>query len=202
MVKYPKKPKKMVQVMTKKMVNMNKKVQEKPEYAKKFVIFPTKWGYFGLAGDEKYLLQAHLPVKNPEKIRAKFLRKWPGCRCEKGIFKELQRQIITYFEGKPVSFVPDKPLLLNGCSPFTRRVLTACKKIPFSRTMSYKRLAEVAGSPSAARAVGAVMAQNLLPLLIPCHRVIRADGQIGGFSAPDGTSLKKKLLLHEKNCLQ
>ena len=62
-------------------------------------------------------------------------------------------------------------------------------------------LARRAGRANAARAVGAVMAANPLPLLIPCHRVLRSDGQIGGFSAGEGVELKKKLLGHEKCCL-
>jgi O-6-methylguanine DNA methyltransferase len=59
-------------------------------------------------------------------------------------------------------------------------------------------LARKAGYPNAGRAVGNVLAKNPLPLIIPCHRVIRSDGKLGGFSAPSGKKLKKRLLVQEK----
>jgi O-6-methylguanine DNA methyltransferase len=61
-----------------------------------------------------------------------------------------------------------------------------------------QELAAKAGSPKAARAIGGVMAKNPLPLIVPCHRVVRSDGKIGGFSAQGGTKFKNKLLKHEK----
>jgi len=82
----------------------------------------------------------------------------------------------------------------DGLGLFTRRVLTACRSIEFGRTVSYGRLAEMAGKPGSARAVGGVLAQNPLPLIIPCHRVICANGSLGGFSAMGGVRLKKRLL--------
>ena len=76
--------------------------------------------------------------------------------------------------------------------------MTACRDIRFGQTVSYGRLAEMAGKPGAARAVGRALAKNPLPLIIPCHRVICANGKIGGFSAPGGVTLKKRLLQLEQ----
>lgn len=77
---------------------------------------------------------------------------------------------------------------------FGRRVAAACRRIPRGQTRTYGQLAAVAGSPGAARAVGQVMAGNRYPLIVPCHRVVGASGSLGGFSAPDGLAMKRRLL--------
>jgi methylated-DNA-[protein]-cysteine S-methyltransferase len=117
---------------------------------------------------------------------------------DKTFFKTLQEQITAYFEGNCVNFSRDIPLALDGFSSFGISVLTTCRAIGFGQTITYGRLAKKSGRPNASRAVGSTLAKNPLPLLIPCHRVIRSDGKLGGFSAPGGVSLKKRLLLHEK----
>lgn len=83
---------------------------------------------------------------------------------------------------------------LGDLSPFQRRVYTALREVSRGSTISYGELAARAGSPRGARAVGSAMACNPVPLLIPCHRVLRADGSPGGFSAPGGVRTKEKLL--------
>ena len=77
---------------------------------------------------------------------------------------------------------------------FQSRVVQACRNIPYGATVTYGELAFQAGSPNAARAVGNCMANNRTALLIPCHRVVGANGQLGGFSAAGGTDLKQRLL--------
>ena len=77
---------------------------------------------------------------------------------------------------------------------FQSRIVKACRKIPYGATATYGQLASQAGSPNAARAVGNCMANNRIPLLIPCHRVVGANGELGGFSAAGGTDLKQRLL--------
>ncbi len=83
---------------------------------------------------------------------------------------------------------------LSGKSNFARAILLACRRIPYGEIRSYGWLARVVGRPKAARPVGNVLARNPLPLVIPCHRVVRADGTLGGFSARGGLSLKARLL--------
>jgi methylated-DNA-[protein]-cysteine S-methyltransferase len=91
-------------------------------------------------------------------------------------------------------------LFFDGCSEFRKRVLKAARKIPPGRTVSYKELAQMSGCPKAVRAVANVMRHNPFPLVIPCHRVIRSGGTIGGFggkvSGPT-IDLKRKLLARE-----
>lgn len=80
---------------------------------------------------------------------------------------------------------------------FSRNVLENLRKIPFGKTQSYKEIAESTGVPKGARAVGGACGANPFPLFIPCHRVLRTDGEIGGFSA-GGPEVKKMLLSFEK----
>jgi methylated-DNA-[protein]-cysteine S-methyltransferase len=183
----------------------------------KYVIFRTKWGYFGLAGTEFGLLRTFLPHSNPEKVKFELLKGLTpldrvslvrrsfseGGRIEfdKIFFKEIQQQIIAYFEGACVNFSPDIPVMLDGFGRFYKSVLTACRHIRFGQTATYGELAKKSARPAAARAVGNALSKNPLPLIIPCHRVIRSDGSLGGFSAPGGLLLKGKLLVHEQNCL-
>jgi methylated-DNA-[protein]-cysteine S-methyltransferase len=175
----------------------------------KYTIFKTKWGYFGLAGTEYGLLQTHLPGPEPEKIKSQLLKsptlvnrvsnlkhRKPSIEFDTTFFKATQEQITAYFEGTRVNFT-DIPIVLNVFSFFVSSALTACRNIGFGRTISYSGLARKLGRPTAARAVGTALAKNPLPLIIPCHRVVRSDGKFGGFSAPGGKNLKAKLLKHE-----
>jgi len=84
----------------------------------------------------------------------------------------------------------------GATTPFQKRVLDACRAIPAGETLSYAQLAQLAGAPGAARAVGNVMRTNKLPLVVPCHRVVGSGG-LGGYSAPDGLSMKRRLLERE-----
>lgn len=164
----------------------------------RYAIFETKWGLFGLAGTDFAIYRTCLPQRNPHRAKALLLRALPSAREDSSLLRPLQQQIIAYFEGSAVGFDRDISIAWQDSSPFTIRVLSACRAVRFAETASYGQLAKNVGRPCAARAVGGVLAKNPVPLIVPCHRVIRGDGKIGGFSAPGGTSLKKRLVMHEK----
>lgn len=166
------------------------------------MVFKTKWGYFGLAGTESSLCRTHLPGAEYKKIESLLLKNVPDAQFDKAYFKILQKQITAYFEGSCVNFSPDIPIVLDGFGAFSRKVLTTCRKIEFGRKITYSGLAKKAGRPAASRAVGNALAKNPLPLIIPCHRVLRTDGKMGGFSAPGGISFKKKMLALEHKALK
>lgn len=84
---------------------------------------------------------------------------------------------------------------LQDVSPFTRRVLEETAKIERGQTRSYQWLARRIGMPQAARAVGNALGSNPVPLAIPCHRIVRGDGSLGGYAF--GTQMKRSLLEHE-----
>ncbi len=84
---------------------------------------------------------------------------------------------------------------LGSCSPFQRKVLEAERRVPCGCVIGYGGLAEAAGHPGAARAAGRALAANPFPLLIPCHRAVRADGGLGGYQG--GVDMKRALLKME-----
>jgi methylated-DNA-[protein]-cysteine S-methyltransferase len=109
-----------------------------------------------------------------------------------GRFVVEQQQLEEYFAGKRREF--DLVLAPTG-TDFQRAVLAALQKIPYGRTCSYRDIAERIGRPKAVRAVGAANGRNPLPIVIPCHRVIGADGSLTGFGG--GLAAKSWLLNHE-----
>ncbi len=89
-------------------------------------------------------------------------------------------------------------LNLTYLSDFGRQVIEACRNVSWGETASYGELARRVGSPAASRAVGGVMARNRHPLVVPCHRIIASNGALVGFSAPEGTRMKQRLLQNER----
>ncbi len=167
-----------------------------------YTVFRTKWGYFAFAGAGDTVSRTCLPVPDRQTAERGLLLglslAGPDARLDQGFLPDLQRRIIAYFEGESVDFSIDPPVDLDHASPFGRKVINACRAIPFGCTTTYSDLARQIGCPAAARAVGGVMAANPIPLIVPCHRVLRTDGGLGGFSAPGGTVTKQKMLEHEQ----
>jgi methylated-DNA-[protein]-cysteine S-methyltransferase len=160
----------------------------------KYAVFNTEWGFFGLIGTEKVLLRTHLPISSRKKLELRLLNNLESAQFDPDYQLRLQQQITSYFQGSYVNFNGSVRLGLDNFTPFTQAVLRACGKIRFGQTTTYGQLAKLADHPKAARAIGQVMAKNPLPLIIPCHRIIRYDGKLGGFSASGGIKLKQRLL--------
>lgn len=105
------------------------------------------------------------------------------------VLAEAARQLDEYFAGSRSAF--DLPLDIEG-NDFERQVWQALRTIPYGQTISYGRQAELIGRPGAARAVGAANGRNPLPIVLPCHRVVGADGTLTGFGG--GLDTKRALL--------
>lgn len=101
-----------------------------------------------------------------------------------------------YFLGEQVDF-SDIPVVLDGLTPFRRKILTAIRKLQYGEITTYGQVARECGSPSAARAVGGALASNPIPVIVPCHRIVASDGGLTGFSAPGGMRTKLELLKME-----
>jgi len=104
------------------------------------------------------------------------------------------RQIEKFLNGKAVRF-PLSVLRLDLCSVFQQKVLAAAQAIARGKTSTYQLVAKKTGNPGASRAVGKALATNPFPLVIPCHRVIRSDGSLGGYQG--GLKMKQALLRME-----
>ncbi|MBA3475504.1 MAG: methylated-DNA--[protein]-cysteine S-methyltransferase, partial [Actinobacteria bacterium] len=99
-------------------------------------------------------------------------------------------QLDEYFDGRREGFELD--LDLGGSAPFARNVLAELARVPFGQTTTYGTLAATVGAPRAARAVGTVMNRNPIPIVLPCHRVVGANGSLTGYGG--GLDVKERLL--------
>ncbi|MCK4427958.1 MAG: methylated-DNA--[protein]-cysteine S-methyltransferase [candidate division Zixibacteria bacterium] len=109
---------------------------------------------------------------------------------DKKRFSKLRNNLRAYFSGREVQF--KEKFDLKGGTNFQEKVWRAMQRIPFGQTRSYGWLAKQVGGKNKARAVGMACGSNPIPILIPCHRVIREDGELGGYGG--GLGMKKKLL--------
>jgi methylated-DNA-[protein]-cysteine S-methyltransferase len=143
----------------------------------------TPIGRLLLAGDEDAVRQIHFAPNSPE-------AEWENRATEP--IKEAAKQLMEYFSGRRTSF--DLPLAPEGTS-FQKSVWRQLCDIPYGETISYGELARRVGNPKASRAVGAANGQNPLPIVVPCHRVIGANGKLTGFGG--GIPVKEALLALE-----
>lgn len=117
----------------------------------------------------------------------------PAGPGDEPVLEEAARQLGAYFAGELTSF--DLPLALAG-SAFQRSVWAGLQEIPYGQTVSYGEIARGLGQPSASRAVGLANGRNPVSIVVPCHRVIGADGSLTGYGG--GMDRKRFLLAHEQ----
>jgi len=130
-----------------------------------------------------------------EKMAARIARDFPAIhQTPRAISGGVDQTIIDLYEGKQKKFDLIR-LNLKRLTKFSASVLKQAFKIPRGKVATYSGLAARIGNHRAARAIGTVMANNPFPIIIPCHRVIRADGKIGQFGG--GTQMKRDLLERE-----
>jgi len=115
---------------------------------------------------------------------------------ETDLLKKAGQQIKEYFEGTRLSF--DLPLKMEG-TEFQIKVWNALLQIPFGETRSYKQIAEAVGNPLGSRAIGNANNKNKISIIVPCHRVIGANGKLVGYEG--GLDIKEKLLNLEKEII-
>jgi len=118
---------------------------------------------------------------------------WSDWKRDDAQFREAVRQVEAYFDGDLKRF--DLPLLMEG-TEFQRSVWSGLQTIPYGRTMSYGEMAAQVGKPKACRAVGLANGRNPVAVIVPCHRVIGANGTLTGFGG--GLDRKEWLLKHEQ----
>lgn len=118
-----------------------------------------------------------------------------GDARQEDMLAKTARQLEEYYAGSRRIF--DIPIDWSILSPFRKRALQAAACIPYGSVITYRALAKAAGNPAAARAAGGALAHNPWGIIVPCHRVVGADGALHGFSAPGGLESKARLLRHE-----
>lgn len=117
-----------------------------------------------------------------------------ACSDAHGLLGQARRELEEYFRGERTTF--ETPLSLRG-TPFQVKVWSALRTIPFAATASYGEIAVAIGAPRASRAVGGANHRNPVPIIVPCHRVIGADGSLTGYGG--GHARKQRLLDLERH---
>ncbi|HTN42313.1 MAG TPA: methylated-DNA--[protein]-cysteine S-methyltransferase [Nitrospiria bacterium] len=160
-----------------------------------YALYSSPIGTIGLAATPKGLCRLSLNVTGESAFRRKLRREFrrPILRRDHS-FRDLAARLQAYLSGKPVRF-NTRIDLLEG-TPFQQKVWRSLRRIPYGQTRSYRSVAQSIGHPRSSRAVGGACGNNPVAVLIPCHRVIGADGNLGGFTG--GLHIKRWLLQSER----
>jgi methylated-DNA-[protein]-cysteine S-methyltransferase len=153
----------------------------------------TPVGVLGLAAGEAGLSRVDF-VKSEDRFVERLLGYYgdrPIVRSD--ALDRVRRALDSYFAGKTLAF--DVPVDLSEVSGFHQRVLRAAVRIPAGRVLTYTEIAAKAGNPRASRAAGNALHNNPVAIIVPCHRIVRSDGSLGGYGG--GLPVKEWLLRHE-----
>lgn len=164
-----------------------------------YILFPTVLGTIGLAWSEVGIVGLQLPEKNESETRSRLrsrLDQADEVNSPEQWVADVIRRIQAHLRGLPQDF-SDVPIDLRAVPNFHKLVYQAACTIPAGATQTYGDIAKKIENPQSARAVGQALGRNPVALIIPCHRVVAANGKPGGFSAFGGLSLKEKMLLAE-----
>lgn len=163
--------------------------------ARSFTLFDTPIGICGLTWSAAGICGLQLPEPTAAGTRARLKRRWPEARenaAPAGVQRVIAR-IHTLLAGQAVD-LSDVPLDLAAVPDFHRRVYEIARTIPPGQTMTYGEIARRLGAPQESREVGQALGRNPIAIIVPCHRVLGADGKMGGFSATGGVATKRRIL--------
>lgn len=158
-------------------------------------LFDTALGTMGLGWTEAGISRLLLPGDAPEEMGARLARH--GGEEDAGGRDDVVARIVAYAAGATDNFA-DVGLDLSAVPPMHRRIYDHIRGVGWGETTTYGAIARWLGDVALSRAVGAAMGANPIPLIVPCHRVLGADGKIGGFSAPGGVGAKLEMLALER----
>lgn len=164
--------------------------------ATNFTLFDTPIGPCALVWGEHGLIGASLPEASTAATRERVLRRFRGCTEDEppGTVERVIERVLSLLAGEPDDLA-DIALDMTGVPGFNQRVYGIARAIRPGSTLTYGEVAAQLGEgPQAARAVGQALGANPFPIIVPCHRVLAAGHQAGGFSAPGGTRTKLRLL--------
>jgi len=163
-----------------------------------FAIFDTAIGPCGVAWTVRGLYAVQLPETSAVATRARLQKRYPDAQETEppAAIGQIIEGIAALLGGEKCDL--HDIVIDDGDTPeFNRRVYAVARAIPPGETLTYGEVAERLGDKSLARAVGQALGENPCPIVMPCHRVLAADGKTGGFSAPGGIVTKLKLLTIE-----
>ncbi len=162
-----------------------------------FALYPSSIGTILLVARKGVLARLDVRREGEHELRKAVQLEYPHGNQSDKPFRRVAFFLDKYLKGEMVDFAIEVDL--SGMTPFIREVLTRVKEIPYGETRSYKGVGEELGLMNAARAVGQAVKRNPIPIVIPCHRVIREDGSPGGFSLK---CVSKEYLLNLEGALR
>jgi methylated-DNA-[protein]-cysteine S-methyltransferase len=157
-----------------------------------FCRFDTAFGRCTIAWSEVGVSRFELPDTDPARTLDRPAEEFSA----PPLIRAVMDKVASLMAGGCVD-LSDTPVDLTDMPMFPRRVLEFIRPLPAGRTTTYGEIARALGEPGAAQAVGQALGRNPIPVIIPCHRVLGANGWRGGFSAPGGVDTKTRLLLAE-----
>lgn len=159
----------------------------------RYLVFETALGPAALVGGPGGVKAAILPGLKARALRAEVRRRFPDAvEGERGL-KAAAGALVRYFEtGRLPKRLPRMDL--DEVTGLRRKVYEALTEVPAGETVTYAELARRIGHPGAHRSVGTALSRNPIPVFVPCHRVLRSDGGLGGFTAEAGIELKRRML--------
>jgi methylated-DNA-[protein]-cysteine S-methyltransferase len=163
-----------------------------------FTLFPTAIGTCALVWRGEIVIGASLPESTEAATRGRLLRRFAD--AEEAPPPEPVVEAITQIQRLLAGEAVDLASIaidLSAADEFERRVYAVTSAIPRGEIRTYGDIAAALGTPGAARAVGAALGRNPIPIIVPCHRVLASGGKSGGFSAPGGTATKFRMLAIE-----
>jgi methylated-DNA-[protein]-cysteine S-methyltransferase len=164
-----------------------------------YAFYRTKYGPGSLVFNDDKLLRAYLPQETKSELENGIKKEFPlaeqAISNGESLTARLARDLERYFRGENITFTC--ALDFSKLTDFEQNVMRATLTIPFGETRSYGWVASVAGFPKAHRAAGSALGKNPWPIIVPCHRVVKSDGSLGGWSGEPGW--KERLQQLEKN---
>ncbi len=160
---------------------------------KYYAAWATAWGPIGAVAGPARIRRLVLPHYRMKDLRELLAWEHPAAAADEGPFERLIELSRDYFNARSVDFRQIE-CDLPPESSFSGKVYRACRQIAHGQTMSYSALGREIRREDSARAVATAMSKNPIPLIVPCHRVIHANGTPGGFSAEGGVALKVRML--------
>ena len=163
-----------------------------------FALFPTQLGHCAIAWSNDVVIGTQLPDEDETATRSRMQRRFPNTpeTTPPPIIQRAVASITALLAGTPNDLI-EIPLAMHALTPFDRGVYEAARTIPPGTTVTYGAIAQRIGDPTAAQAVGQALGRNPFAPVIPCHRVVSADGKMHGFSATGGVATKLRLLTIE-----
>jgi methylated-DNA-[protein]-cysteine S-methyltransferase len=158
-----------------------------------YTFFESSIGTISLASINKKMAALDIHSENLYEVKKHLSALYPNGTESDQSFKTIKLLLDRYLKGEKVDF--DVDIDISGESQFTQKVLRELRKISYGKVRSYLWIGKRLGHEMGARAVGQAVKRNPIPIIVPCHRVIREDGSLGGFSL--GEEIKKRLLFLE-----